>query len=510
MLLMSTLNKLEYGDYQTPFNFCEKVVNIIQKEINPTIILEPTFGIGNFIKATNQKFKKVKNIYGIEINKKYFEEAKAITNKFVGYNENIFEFNHKKIIKNITSDDNLLIIGNPPWVTNSQLMLNELENLPKKNNFKKLKGLASITGASNFDICEYIILDLLNQYKDINANIAMLCKTSVVTNIIKEIHKYDFKISNIKMYLLDAKKVFGVNCEACLFFAKLDKIGEKTVNVYNIEKPNHLIYKFGWKQNKFYSNFNMVDSNMDGKFPIEWRQGIKHDCSKIMELKRMDHKYFNGLKEVVEVESNLVYPLLKSSDLKENYISQSDKFVIVTQSKVKQDTKYIAKDSPKLWNYLNKNRKILDARKSSIYNNAPAFSIFGIGDYSFYKYKVAVSGFYKKPNFVVLSSNEKSIMLDDTCYFIGFEEEKNAIITMTLLNSPQVQDFLYSIAFLDKKRPYTKEVLMRINLSKIITNTDFNSFKDMVDQYHIGKIITEDDYRKYKNTYINQEQLSFI
>lgn len=176
---------------------------------------------------------------------------------------------------------------------------------------------------------------------------------------------------------------------------------------------------------------------------------------------------------------------------------------MLPKKKVKQDTKYIADDSPKLWNYLNKNKKKLDSRKSSIYNNAPAFSIFGIGDYSFYKYKVAVSGFYKKPNFVVLSSNEKSIMLDDTCYFIGFEKEKDAIITMTLLNSQKVQDFLYSIAFLDKKRPYTKEILMRINLAKVISDTDFNSLKSMLNQYNIEKTITEDDYRKYKNIFIN-------
>ena len=500
---MSTLNKLEYGDYQTPLDFCKKIVDIIQEDVNPSIILEPTFGIGNFIKVTNQKFERVKKIYGIEINKKYFESVQNITNKFIGYNENIFEFNHKKIINNIDKNDELLIIGNPPWVTNSQLMMKNLSNLPIKNNFKKLKGFESLTGASNFDICEYIILDLLNQYKDINANIAMLCKTSVVTNIIKEIGKYNFKISNLKMYLFDAKKIFGVNCEACLFFAKIGETRKKTVNVYSVDAPNDLIYKFGWKHNKFYSNFNIINDNIDGKFPIEWRQGIKHDCSKIMELRLINNKYFNGLKEEVEIEPNLLYPLLKSSDLKEKYIGKTDKFVIVTQQKVKQDTKYIADVSPKLWKYLNKNKEKLDSRKSSIYNNTPPFSIFGIGEYSFYKYKVAVSGFYKKPNFVAVCSIEKPIMVDDTCYFIGFDKEKDAIITMTLLNSPKVQNFLYSIAFLDKKRPYTKEVLMRIDLVKIIKNTNFDSLQTLLSQYNIEKSITEDDYRRYKNIFIN-------
>ena len=94
-------------------------------------------------------------------------------------------------------------------------------------------------------------------------------------------------------------------------------------------------------------------------------------------------------------------------------------------------------------------------------------------------------------------------MLDDTCYFIGFEKEKDAIITMILLNSQKVQDFLYSIAFLDKKRPYTKEVLMRIDLAKIVANTDFSSFKNMLNQYNMEKTITENDYSEYRNTFKN-------
>ena len=50
------------------------------------------------------------------------------------------------------------------------------------------------------------------------------------------------------------------------------------------------------------------------------------------------------------------------------------------------------------------------------------FSIFGIGDYSFAKYKVTISGMYKRTTFsLVLPENDKPLMLDDTCYFIGFD-----------------------------------------------------------------------------------------
>ena len=36
-------------------------------------------------------------------------------------------------------------------------------NLPEKENFKRLSGTDAITGASNFDICEYIILKLIEK-----------------------------------------------------------------------------------------------------------------------------------------------------------------------------------------------------------------------------------------------------------------------------------------------------------------------------------------------------------
>ena len=509
---MLNSKKLEYGDYQTPLEFCNTVVNIIGNIINPNIILEPTFGMGNFIKASYNKFKNLKKIYGIEINKEYYNTVNNnYSNIFTGYNENIFEFNHNKIINTIHPEDKLLIIGNPPWVTNSQLMSNDLKNLPKKNNFKNLKGFDSLTGASNFDICEYIILDLLNNYQETNTSIAMLCKTSVVINIIKEINKYKFNLSNIRMYTFNAKKVFNVNCEACLFFAQLGTKKENTVNVYDMNFPDKLLYSFGWKSNKFYSNFDINCNDIDGHFPIEWRQGIKHDCSKIMELKLLDNNlYINGLNENVELESKLIYPLLKSSDLKSKFISKSNKFIIVPQNKVKQDTQYISQESPKLWNYLNRNKDKFSARKSSIYKNAPEFSIFGIGDYSFYKYKVAISGFYKKPNFVVLSSENKPIMLDDTCYFIGFENESYAIITMVLLNSDIVQNFLTSVAFLDKKRPYTKEILMRIDLSKVLNHLSFLDFNNMLSKYDIDNNICENDFNKYKSQYTLNEQISLL
>lgn len=215
--------------------------------------------------------------------------------------------------------------------------------------------------------------------------------------------------------------------------------------------------------------------NIDGESPFEWRQGLKHDCSSIMELDKVNGHFVNGLNEEIKLEEDLVYGLLKSSDLKNTVINQTRKFTIVTQRKVGQETAYIRNEFPKTFQYLTDHQDSFYARKSSIYNNKPAFSIFGIGDYSFKPYKVAISGLYKTFHFtLILPQNEKPVMLDDTCYLIGFDKIEFAVYALILLNSDTTVQFLQSVTFSDAKRTFTKDVLMRIDLLELATTIDKN------------------------------------
>lgn len=75
--------------------------------------------------------------------------------------------------------------------------------------------------------------------------------------------------------------------------------------------------------------------------------------------------------DVVSIENNLIYPLLKSSQLKKPIVNETSKYIIITQEKIKQDTSHIANDAPKAWKYLNDNKEYFDKRKSSIYDNTP-------------------------------------------------------------------------------------------------------------------------------------------
>lgn len=99
------------------------------------------------------------------------------------YNCNIFDFDFSTIKNNI-GEKNLLIIGNPPWITNSKLGSLNSSNIPQKSNFKKQNGIDAITGKGNFDIAEYITLMLLKEFGNCNGNMAFLVKNTVIKNLL--------------------------------------------------------------------------------------------------------------------------------------------------------------------------------------------------------------------------------------------------------------------------------------------------------------------------------------
>ncbi|HOY32466.1 MAG TPA: SAM-dependent methyltransferase [Bacteroidales bacterium] len=482
-------DRAEYGDFQTNKDLANKVAkHLVKRNISPEIVIEPTCGKGNFIIASLSNLKAVKKVFGIEIYKPYVWETKfSILDFFLSNPDSnkpeitiihgsIFDFDFKNISKQFPTEK-LLIIGNPPWVTNSKLGSLNSSNLPKKSNFKNQNGLDAMTGKGNFDIAEYITLMLLDAFQTHNGYLALLVKNSVVKNIVFDQKDKWYRVGEIEKYCIDSKKEFNVSVEASLLYCQLNSTPSFECiefDFYSSEKKS----SFGWLNTKFVSN--LADYNetkeIDGVSPFEWRQGIKHDCSSVMELERINGHFINKLSEEITLEEDLIYGFLKSSDLKNTVIKNTRKHVIVTQTKVGQETSYIQHLYPDTYNYLKANISSFQARKSGIYKGKPLFSIFGIGDYSFKPYKVAISGLYKTYHFtLVLPQNDKPVMLDDTCYFIGFDKIEFAVYAIILLNYRKSEEFLKSITFSDAKRVFTKDLLMRLDLlsiSKAITQKE--------------------------------------
>lgn len=493
--------KKEFGDYQTPNQFAETICSLLYNELklNPEVVIEPTSGLGNFIKAALNTFSTIKKIVGVEINPEYCDECKKriSDDRLHIVNDNFFTYKIEKYVGKTET----LFLGNPPWATNSELNF----NLPEKENFKRLSGTDAITGASNFDICEYIILKLIEKSVNKNVAIAMLCKTSVARNVLLELDRNDVCVDDLRIYNFDSSKVFGISAPACLLYIKMSTSNSKCreCEVYDIDSPNTISGRISFQNGKL-SNLDDDVLDLDGESVFEWRQGVKHDCAGVMELEKQgENNYKNKNKEKVELEDLLVFPLMKSSSFKKPIInSDFTKYVIVTQKKAREETNYIEALAPKTWKYLCDRKDVFDSRRSSIYKGAPAFSMFGVGDYSYAKYKVGISGFYKRPLFALLYNENKiehPIMVDDTSYFLSFDNYSDAYTCMLLLNSSRVQKFLLSISFQDAKRPYTKKVLQRLDFNKCVHNIAFEELVATEKELKLHKSITEEMYASFAN-----------
>ena len=494
--LVAEPDRAEFGDFQTNTELATKVAKFLKhNSANPKIIIEPTCGKGNFVVACLGTFKNIEKVFAVEIYKPYVWETKFNIVQFFIDNPNankpeieinhfnVFDFDFKQIAQQ-HSREIILVIGNPPWVTNSKLSSLESANLPTKSNFKNHSGLDAMTGKGNFDIGEFITLMMFDAFQNANGHFAFLVKNSVIKNVVFDQKQRNYKISDLQKLSIDSKKEFNVSVEASLLFCKLNSIPEFVCNEFDFYNHSQLQNKLGWVQDKFVSDIEHYKTNndIDGLCPFEWRQGIKHDLSSLMEFERVNGHFVNGLQQEINLEENLVFGLLKSSDLKQIVIDKTRKFTIITQKKVGQDTSFIKKDFPKTYNYLHKNKSFFDLRKSSIYKNKPDFSIFGIGDYSFSLYKISISGLYKKYCFnLVLPQNGKPIMLDDTCYLLGFDKLEFAAYTLVLLNSEKVTGLLHAITFTDAKRTFTKDILMRIDLLKLAMQFSGLKIQDELD-----------------------------
>ena len=483
--------KKTLGDFQTPVQLARNVVTrLFADGLQWERILEPTCGQGNFIRACVEE-AGVREIIGLEIQQSYVKESKRIHSDAVKvsiYQQDIFDINLAESLE-WNSLSPLLVIGNPPWITNAELGRINGKNLPKKSNFHRLSGLEAMTGKSNFDIAEAVWLKLIHEFVNDSVTIALLCKTSVARRVAQFVLEKELPVNSMSLYRIEAQRWFNVAVDAGLFKLELNQ-GEVSYDVAEYDNPvdaNH-IRTFGFYGRNMVADLDSYRqvADLEGTSRLIWRQGVKHDAAKIMELTYRNGILRNGYGDHVDIETDYLYPLLKSSDVQSvtlGYVPR--KYVIATQKRVGQQTVHLRENAPKLWRYLSLHADRMDSRKSSIYKNAPRFSMFGIGKYSFQPYKVVVSGFYLPARFVVVSEYQgKPILIDDTCYSLSFDEEWKAYLICALLNHPKVSQFLASITFSDSKRPVTKGLLERIKLNAVyeqayldeLTNSATDSF----------------------------------
>lgn len=471
---MKTMTQTQYGDFQTPVELACQVTQFLRAAgVSPSAVIEPTCGVGNFLIASIRTFGGDVPHYGFDVNPDHINTARdVLARQECGRHEltceNFYDKDWPAFLRFFP--DGLLIVGNPPWVTNATLGSIRGHNFPEKRNFQGHRGFAAKTGRANFDISEWMLIKLLEGLRGRPATLAMLCKTTTARRVLRHAWNHEFDVRDASLHVLDAKQFFGVSVDACLFVTHTGgKDHRQTARVYTDFHFANPVATFGIYRGELIADIEVFRDveDIDGVEYRKWRSGVKHDAAKIMEFKSDGDTWMNGFGARYFLESTYLFPLLKSSDLANDRL-QPSKYVLLTQRQVTDDTSCIRLNAPKTWRYMLTHGDVLDKRRSSIYARRPRFAVFGVGPYTFSPWKVAISGLYKNPVFRVIgSANGTPIVLDDTCYFIPCGTKEEAIFFCSVLNSDIAKTFIRSLAFFDAKRPITMDVLKRIDLKKL-------------------------------------------
>jgi len=472
-------DRIEFGDFQTPPALAGRVMEFLHsRRVEPRTILEPTCGLGSFVEASLGSFA-ASRVVAYDVNPDYVHKTAALErlpstqDRLTCKVGNFFAQDWTTTIANF--EEPVLVVGNPPWVTASGLSSLGSTNVPEKSNFQNRRGLDALTGKSNFDIAEWMLLKLLDAARNRNVTLAMLVKTSVARRVLTHLWSTGASVASAAMFRFDAAAHFGVSADACLFYCRLGDESSFDCLVGDLDRPDTAIGRIGWRDGTLVSDPEAYDRHRSlltstTEVPVvRWRSGVKHDCSAVMELQREDSGHFvNGNGERVELEPEYVYPLLKSTDLAHGRVTNARRWLLITQGRPGEDTSVIAKRAPNTWAYLSAHGEQLDGRRSSIYRNRPRFSIFGVGPYTFAPWKVATSALHKRLSFNMVGKIEdRPVVFDDTCYHLSCESASEAQLVTSLLNAECSRELLSSLIFWDAKRPITTETLQRLDLVKV-------------------------------------------
>jgi len=167
------------------------------------------------------------------------------------------------------------------------------------------------------------------------------------------------------------------------------------------------------------------------------------------------------------VEDDVLFPNFKSSDVYNGNVSAPRSHLILPFKSNENLVTDLEVNYPKTFQYFMNRRPAFAARKSSIYKGN-AFSFFGIGNYTFKPYKIAISGMYRQPKFTFWDANaDPNSLFDDTVYYLSFESITKAESAFKALSSVASIAFINSLLFVHNKRPITKKLLETLDYERV-------------------------------------------
>jgi len=243
-------DKINLGAFYTPIEYIDIVWNMINPFLNDkSIVLDSSCGYGNFFNYKINCRKKANDIDSIAVNitKKNFPELDV-------YNKNaLFQVNRKMF--DISDDDELIIIGNPPYNDTTSIIRSHIKNDHLKMDI-------------DIKTRDYGLSFLLS-YNKLNADI--ICILHPLSYLIK---KANFNL--LKKFTKNYKLIDGIIINSRTFKETSKSISFPIlIALYKKEKNGMdydyiLNYKFKTIDKKFFSlnDFDYI-SNYINKYPIK-------------------------------------------------------------------------------------------------------------------------------------------------------------------------------------------------------------------------------------------------
>ena len=266
---------------RTPALLAGQAFNLLVRQaVSPASVVEPTCGAGSFLRASGDAFPECNLLLGFDINPDHAQAARSKVKRAQVRCADFFAQDWPNTLDKLAEP--ILVIGNPPWVTNSTLGAINGTNLPAKSNFQRFNSLDAITGKSNFDISEWMLTHLLERLSGRNAVLAMLCKTAVARKVLHHAWKNKLQIEKSSTYGISALDHFGASVDACLLVSFLTPgANSRECDVFATAtlESSEPDTTFGLHNGRLAADLNSLGAygHLCGESPLKWRSGVKRD-----------------------------------------------------------------------------------------------------------------------------------------------------------------------------------------------------------------------------------------
>jgi len=560
--------RLHLGEYYTPRGVAELSVGELNIEDHATdTFLDPGCGSGIFlatcIDAKRDALKKevdpeelvdviTNTVYGIDLNPVAVKSAKLsyllsllpileeaevdnlelpvfLTDSLKLTRGDDIQFRGKALNLNVDH-----LVGNPPWITWGNLSesvreawrekyVNQLDLLPHR-------GVETRLGHVNDDISVPFIWVCIHHYLDEGGDASFVLKRDITKGpagrLLRTQQVNSRPVAVRHIHDFNRLRPFGddVGVHSAIYTLDADTESEFPVQVDSWKKTSN--------KPSFYSVEKMretLEHEETRMIPVEeenpsssWvredaenralgecehdiRHGVKDDAKDVYSIDRS---------QLNELEHDYIYPYIKSKHVvKYGLFGHSLHLVPLKKANEDNETE-LKNNSPKTYEYLKSNKKVLEDRSSTWLDKGPFYNLFGLGEYTWSDYKVVWCRLGFKPHFAVISTvddedlGEKMVVPGDHFMFISTDDKYEAHFLCSLLNSSIYQKSIKGIASKGKSS-LSKTVISKLQLPEYRETEDSKRLAELSMEAH--EIVPEHtDVSKREYNKKNIEELEVI